>query len=77
LQVGDTYTEAKGYTFFGSPIKEQCGMAEHWRDISGYDGIYQVSNQGQVRNTHTSKILQPVRIKNGRLYISLSSDGFQ
>jgi integrase/recombinase XerD len=52
-------------------------MAEQWRDISGYDGIYQVSDQGQVRNTHTSKILQPVRIKNGRLYVSLSSDGFQ
>jgi integrase/recombinase XerD len=52
-------------------------MAEQWRDITGYDGIYQVSDQGQVRNTHTSKILQPVRIKNGRLYVSLSSDGFQ
>ena len=52
-------------------------MAEQWRDISGYDGIYQVSDHGQVRNTHTSKILQPVRIKNGRLYVSLSSDGFQ
>jgi integrase/recombinase XerD len=52
-------------------------MAEQWRDIPGYDGIYQVSDHGQVRNTHTSKILQPVRIKNGRLYVSLSSDGFQ
>jgi len=52
-------------------------MAEQWRDVSGYDGIYQVSDQGQVRNTHTSKILQPVRIKNGRLYVTLSSDGFQ
>ncbi|MGB8783489.1 MAG: tyrosine-type recombinase/integrase [Terriglobales bacterium] len=52
-------------------------MTEQWRDVSGYDGIYQVSDQGHVRNTHTSKILQPVRIKNGRLYVSLSSDGFQ
>ena len=52
-------------------------MTEQWRDVSGYDGIYQVSDQGQVRNTHTSKILQPVRIKNGRLYVTLSSDGFQ
>ena len=52
-------------------------MAEQWRDVSGYDGIYQVSDRGQVRNTHTSKILQPIRIKNGRLYVTLSSDGFQ
>jgi hypothetical protein len=52
-------------------------MTEHWRDIAGHAGIYQVSDQGQVRNTQTSKILQPVKIKDGRLYVSLSSDGFQ
>jgi integrase/recombinase XerD len=51
-------------------------MAEQWRDIAGYDGIYQVSDLGQVRNTHTSKILQPIKMKNGRLYVTLSSDGF-
>ncbi len=36
-------------------------MAEQWRDIAGYDGVYQVSDQGQVRNTQASKILQPVK----------------
>ncbi len=51
-------------------------MAE-WRDLSDYDGIYQVSDQGQVRNTETGKILQPVKMKNGRLYVTLSSSGFQ
>ena len=51
-------------------------MAE-WRDVSGYTGIYQVSDEGQVRNTHSNKILSPVRMKNGRLYVTLSSDGFQ
>jgi integrase/recombinase XerD len=51
-------------------------MAE-WRDIAGYDGVYQVSDQGQVRNTQTSKIMQPVKMKNGRLYVTLSSSGFQ
>jgi len=40
-------------------------MAEQWRDIAGYDAVYQVSDQGQVRNTQTSKVLQPVRIKMG------------
>jgi hypothetical protein len=65
LQIGDTYTESTGYTFLGAPKKEQCGMAEPWRDVPGYDGVYQVSDQGQVRNTHTSKVLQPVKMKNG------------
>src|ERR1700719_388485 len=52
-------------------------MAEQWRDIAEYDGVYQVSDQGQVRNTQTRKILQPVKMKNGRLYVTLSSSGFQ
>ena len=64
LQAGDTYTESMGYTFSGCPAQEQC-MAE-WRDIAGYDGVYQVSDQGQVRNTQTRKLMQPVRMKNGR-----------
>ena len=51
-------------------------MAE-WRDIAGYDGVYQVSDQGQVRNTQTRKLMQPVKMKNGRLYVTLSSSGFQ
>src|SRR5262252_6942484 len=51
-------------------------MAEQWRDVEGYDGIYQVSDQGQVRNTQNSKILQPITMKNGRLYVTLSCDGF-
>jgi len=51
-------------------------MAEQWRDIAGYDCIYQISNQGQVRNTHTKRILQPIKMNNGRLYVTLSSDGF-
>ena len=52
-------------------------MAEKWRDINGYDGVYQVSDLGQVRNTQTNKILQPTKLKNGRVYVTLSSDGFQ
>ena len=52
-------------------------MAEKWRDINGYDGVYQVSDLGQVRNTQTNKILHPTKLKNGRIYVTLSSDGFQ
>jgi integrase/recombinase XerD len=52
-------------------------MTEKWRDIRGYDGVYQVSDLGQVRNTQTNKILHPTKLKNGRIYVTLSSDGFQ
>jgi len=41
-------------------------MAEKWRDINGYDGIYQVSDLGQIRNTQTKNILHPTKLKNGR-----------
>jgi hypothetical protein len=52
-------------------------MGEQWRDVAGYNGVYQVSDRGQVRNLQTGKILQPVKFKNGRLYVTLSSSGFQ
>jgi NUMOD4 motif-containing protein len=54
-------------------------MAEQWRDrdVPVHNSNYQVSDYGQVRNTHTGKILQPVRMKNGRLYVTLSTNGFQ
>jgi hypothetical protein len=71
------FKRASGSAEKQNPAKEQLGMAEQWRDIARYDGVYQVSDQGQVRNTQTSKLLQPVKIKNGRLYVSLSSEGFQ
>ena len=52
-------------------------MAEQWRDIAGTNDVYQVSDLGHIRNTQTSKILQPVKFMNGRLYVTLSSGGFQ
>jgi hypothetical protein len=32
---------------------------EIWRDIKGYEGLYQISNLGNVRNTKTLRILKP------------------
>ena len=39
---------------------------EVWRDIKDFEGKYQVSNYGRVRNMKTNYILKP----------SLTSDGF-
>lgn len=59
-------------------------IMEEWRDIEGYEGLYQVSNLGNVkslkriaRNNHTvdSKIRKPKIDKDGYCCVSLWIDG--
>lgn len=49
---------------------------EEWRDIKGYEGLYQVSNYGRIKslNYHrrnVEKILTPIKHSNGYYYINL------
>lgn len=46
-------------------------MKEEWRDIKGYEGLYQVSNTGKVRSLITNKILKQQLYKCGYLYVGL------
>lgn len=63
---------------------------EIWKDIKGYEGLYQVSNLGNVKNlkrkVKISKtlekykeipehILKPIKNKCGYLYVSLANNG--
>ena len=53
---------------------------EEWREIEGYEGLYLVSNQGNVRSLnyrHTGKIrnLKPQKDKKGYLAIGLCRNG--
>jgi hypothetical protein len=48
---------------------------EIWRDIIGYEGLYQVSTMGRVKNLKTGKILKPVKNKQGYMYVCLSKNG--
>lgn len=63
-------------------------MIEDWKDIKGYENLYQVSNTGRVRskeriarrNGITTKrlksvILKPQKQVNGYLFVCLSKDG--
>ena len=55
-------------------------MKEEWKDIKGYEGLYQVSNLGRVkslnyRRTGNEKILSLRKHKNGYVYIGLSKNG--
>lgn len=53
---------------------------EIWRDVVGYEGIYQVSNMGRVKSlgnnkTRKDKILRQTKFKNGYLYVFLCKEG--
>lgn len=49
-----------------------------WRPVEGYEGLYEVSNTGNVRSVRRAatkgKILKGVSDKDGYLHVSLSAD---
>lgn len=53
-------------------------MKEIWRDVKGYEGLYQVSNLGEVRSLPRNGTINKIRIikkftdKYGYLYVSLN-----
>lgn len=63
-------------------------MNEEWRDIAGYEGLYQVSSEGNVKSLERiversdgkqrlikERIMKPVKNRGGYLQILLSKDG--
>lgn len=52
---------------------------EHWKDIEGYDGMYQVSDLGRVRSLKFGKtrVLKQGKNENGYLFVNLHRDGKQ
>lgn len=48
---------------------------EIWRDIKGFEGLYQVSNQGNVRNVKRGKLLRKELTWRGYHRITLGSKG--
>lgn len=53
---------------------------EEWRNVVGYEGIYQVSNMGRVKSlgnnkTRKDKILRQTKFKNGYLIVNLCKEG--
>lgn len=47
---------------------------EYWKDIRGFEGLYQVSNKGRVRNKRTSRILK-IKYNKGYARVGLSKEG--
>lgn len=58
-------------------------MTELWKDIPGYEGIYQVSDKGRIKSltrkvwnyTKPGRILKPQHKPNGYLQVNLRKDG--
>ena len=51
-------------------------MKKIWKDIKGYEGLYQISNFGEVislnyNHTKTKKLLKPQKNKNGYLHVNI------
>lgn len=49
-------------------------MKEEWRDVPGYEGLYKISNCGDVFSLIKNKILQPAKHKKGYDLIVLTKD---
>lgn len=50
-------------------------MEEIWRDINGYDGLYQVSNTGKVRGVKRGAVLR-MRNRSCGCRVYLSKNGY-
>ena len=48
---------------------------EQWKDIKGYEGKYQISSWGRVKNIKSGNIIAPYRNSKGYLKISLYANG--
>lgn len=46
-----------------------------WKDVVGYEGLYEVSDTGEVRNKRTYKILKPTTQNSGYKFVCLSKGG--
>lgn len=50
-------------------------MNEVWRSIKDYEGLYEVSNFGRVRNCRTGRVLKPYPVSQGYLMVMLCKNG--
>ncbi len=50
-------------------------MKEIWKDIEGYEGLYQISNLGNVKSLKNNIILKPSKNSKGYLQVFLWKNG--
>ena len=52
-------------------------MMEEWRAVPGYEGLYEVSNIGNVRNVRRNKLLRLLKTNNGYIRVFLCKNGIK
>ena len=52
-------------------------MMEEWRAVPGYEGLYEVSNIGNVRNVRRNTLLRLQKTNKGYIRVSLCKNGIQ
>lgn len=52
-------------------IEVDPSIKEEWKDIKGYEGLYQVSNKGRVKSTRNNIILKPMISDKGYYQVDL------
>lgn len=50
-------------------------IAENWKDIEGYEGLYAVSNLGNVKNTMKNQVLKLETVRRGYKAVYLQKNG--
>ena len=50
---------------------------DHFEDIIGYEGYYQINRLGQIKRIASGRILKPILYSKGYLFVSLSKDGIE
>ena len=50
---------------------------EEWKKIPGYEGLYEVSNMGNVRNVRRNKLLRLSKTNNRYIRVSLCKNGIK
>ena len=52
-------------------------MMEEWRAVPGYEGLYEVSNKGNVRNVRRNTLLRLTKTNYGYIRIGLCKNGIK
>lgn len=49
-------------------------MEETWKDIKGYEGLYKISDKGNLYSIYSKRVLSPKAAKDGYIYVRLCKD---